>query len=64
MLAAMNRFRLAFALVLSMIVGVLPAAAAERRFAVTDFDRVVVEGPYQVRLATGRTTSAWGGRWR
>ena len=34
------------------------AGAAERRFAVTDFDRIVVEGPYQVRLVTGTTTSA------
>ncbi|MGQ0558925.1 MAG: head GIN domain-containing protein [Sphingosinicella sp.] len=35
-----------------------PAAAAERRFAVTDFDRVVVEGPYVVRLVTGRPSAA------
>jgi len=35
-----------------------PAAAAERRFTVTGFDRVQVEGPYQVRLATGRNGSA------
>ncbi len=34
------------------------AAAAERRYAVTDFDRIVVEGPYVVRLVTGRPTSA------
>lgn len=58
MLAAMNSIRIAFVLILSAFAGVVPAAAAERRFAVTDFDRVVVEGPYQVRLATGRTTSA------
>jgi Putative auto-transporter adhesin, head GIN domain len=35
-----------------------PAAAAERRYAVTDFDRVVVEGPYIVRLTAGRASSA------
>lgn len=35
-----------------------PAAAAERRFTVTDFDRIVVEGPYSVRLETGRPPSA------
>ena len=35
-----------------------PAAAAERRYSVTDFDRVVVEGPYIVRLTTGRPSSA------
>jgi len=33
-------------------------AAAERRYAVQDFDRIVVEGPFVVRLVTGRTTSA------
>ena len=35
-----------------------PAAAAERRYSVTDFDRVVVDGPYAVTLATGRPSSA------
>jgi hypothetical protein len=35
-----------------------PAAAAERRYSVTDFDRVVVEGPFNVRLATGRNSSS------
>lgn len=30
-----------------------PAAAAERRFMVVDFDRVRVEGPYQVEMVTG-----------
>lgn len=35
-----------------------PANAAERRYSVTDFDRVVVEGPFTVRLATGRSSSA------
>ena len=35
-----------------------PAAAAERRFTVTDFDRVAVEGPYRIRLETGRPPSA------
>ena len=35
-----------------------PAAAEERRYAVTDFDRVVVEGPYVVHLVTGRPTAA------
>jgi hypothetical protein len=31
----------------------LPAAAAERRYPITDFDRIVVEGPFIVRLTTG-----------
>jgi hypothetical protein len=30
-----------------------PAESAERRYSVTDFDRVQIEGPYQVSLATG-----------
>lgn len=35
-----------------------PAAAADRRYSVTDFDRVVVEGPYVVRLSLGRPSQA------
>lgn len=35
-----------------------PAAAEDRRYAVGDFDRVVVEGPYQVHLVTGRASAA------
>lgn len=35
-----------------------PAAAAERDYAVTDFDRVQVEGPYQVTLLTGLNSGA------
>lgn len=35
-----------------------PAYAVDRRLSVTDFDRVVVEGPYRVRLITGRPSSA------
>jgi putative autotransporter adhesin-like protein len=35
-----------------------PAVAAERRLAVTDFDRVQVEGPYQVTLLTGLSSGA------
>lgn len=36
----------------------VPALAAERRYSVTDFDRVRIEGPYQVTLVTGATTRA------
>ncbi|MDP8994840.1 MAG: DUF2807 domain-containing protein [Pseudomonadota bacterium] len=36
----------------------VPAAAAERRYTVTDFDRIVIEGPFNVRLATGGPSSA------
>jgi hypothetical protein len=34
------------------------AGAAERRYTVTDFDRVEVSGPFQVTLKTGRAGSA------
>jgi hypothetical protein len=55
MLAAMIRPLLA---VLALSCAAMPAAAAERRYAVADFDRVVVEGPYIVRLTAGRASSA------
>lgn len=35
-----------------------PALAAERLYSVTDFDRVRIEGPYQVTLSTGGSSSA------
>ncbi|MGQ0661775.1 head GIN domain-containing protein [Sphingosinicella sp.] len=35
-----------------------PLSAAERRYPVTDFDRIEVDGPYLVRLTTGRTSLA------
>lgn len=35
-----------------------PASAAERRYAVEDFERLIVEGPYIVRLRSGRASSA------
>jgi hypothetical protein len=35
-----------------------PAAAAERRYSVTDFDRVQVDGPFEVTLATGASSQA------
>src|SRR5688572_18477850 len=34
-----------------------PAGAAERRYSVTDFDRIEVDGPYVVRLTTGRPSA-------
>lgn len=34
------------------------ANSAERRHIVTDFDRVQIDGPFRVTLATGRTASA------
>jgi hypothetical protein len=35
-----------------------PADAAERRFTVTGFERIQVDGPFEVTLATGRASSA------
>ncbi len=35
-----------------------PAFAADRHYAVEDFDRITVEGPYIVRLVTGRASAA------
>ncbi|HEX9947659.1 MAG TPA: head GIN domain-containing protein [Allosphingosinicella sp.] len=37
-----------------------PAAAAQRNYSVTDFDKVQVDGPYQVILRTGLTSGARG----
>jgi len=35
-----------------------PASAAERRYTVTDFDRILVEGPMRVSVITGKPPSA------
>ncbi len=35
-----------------------PAAAAERRYSVTDFDRVQVDGPFEVTVTTGGSSQA------
>lgn len=45
-------------LFLASLVAAAPAAAAERRYPVTDFDRVIVDGPFVVRLVPARTSSA------
>ena len=39
-----------------------PPRAADRRYSVTDFDRVIVEGPYLVRLVVGRASVGGGER--
>lgn len=44
--------------VLALSAAAAPAAAAERRYSVTDFDRVQVDGPYEVTLATGASSQA------
>lgn len=43
---------------LALLCAAAPAAAAERSYPVTDFDRVEVQGPYEVTLVTGRSSSA------
>ena len=50
----MTRIMLAALLALSSV----PASAAERRYTITDFDRIQVDGPFQVALTTGRASSA------
>ena len=55
MIAPMNRI---IAAALPLAFAAAPAAAAERSYSVTDFDRVQVDGPYQVSLTTGLSSSA------
>lgn len=58
MMAVMLRSLAGLSILLAAMLGAAPAAATERRYAVQDFDRIVVEGPFLVHLATGRSTSA------
>lgn len=55
MVAGMIRF---LAAALALLAAASPSAAAERRFSVPDFDRLIVEGPFVVRLVPGRTSTA------
>jgi hypothetical protein len=41
-----------------LLTAAAPAAAADRAYPVTDFDRVQVEGPYEVTLVTGGASAA------
>lgn len=43
---------------LALVIAAAPAQAAERRFVVTDFDRVQVDGPFEITLVTGQASSA------
>jgi hypothetical protein len=43
---------------LALAAAAAPAAAAERTFSVTDFDRVQVDGPYAVTVVTGQFSGA------
>ncbi|MDB5693491.1 MAG: hypothetical protein JWO81_2554 [Alphaproteobacteria bacterium] len=49
----MNRIIPALLAALVATAPVAPAGAAERTYPVTDFDRIQVEGPFEVTLATG-----------
>lgn len=51
----MARLVLAF---LTLIALAAPAHAADRPVPVSDFDRLIVEGPYRVQLLVGRATTA------
>jgi len=54
MVAAMKRLLIALAAFAAFApIAYGPAAAAERRFMVVDFDKVKVDGPYRVELVTG-----------
>jgi hypothetical protein len=51
----MRRF---LSLILSLlIVGAVPAHADTRRYSISNFDRIRVEGPFEVRLQTGKAPS-------
>lgn len=58
MVGAMTRILLACLALCTLSVLAAPAAAADRVFPVADFDRVIVEGPYRVRLVVGSATRA------
>ncbi|MCJ8158604.1 head GIN domain-containing protein [Sphingomonas sp. LaA6.9] len=51
--------RLRHWLAVAVMLGMTPAAhATERGFTVTDFDRIRIDGPYQIEITTGRSTTA------
>lgn len=58
MMAVMLRSLAGLFALLAAALGATVATAADRRYAVQDFDRVVVEGPFVVRVVTNRSTSA------
>lgn len=53
------RMRILYAaLLLLALSAAAPAGAAERRYSVTGFDKVQVDGPYEVRIVTGAAPGA------
>lgn len=50
--------RRSMAAAVALVACAASAHAADRRYPVQDFDRIIVEGPFTVRLTTGRTTTA------
>jgi hypothetical protein len=54
----MKRILPAAAVALAALAAAAPALAAERRFSVTDFDRIQVDGPFQVNVTSGRPAAA------
>jgi hypothetical protein len=54
----MNRIMLSAAALALAGLAAAPAAAAERRFTVTQFDRIQVDGPFAVTVTTGRPGAA------
>lgn len=47
-----------FAIVLASVIAAAPAKAVVQGYSVTDFDRIQIDGPYQVTLTTGRASMA------
>jgi hypothetical protein len=52
--------RMKFAAAFLLFLLAMPASAAERRYTLTDFDRIQVDGPYRVTVAVGGTGGAVG----
>lgn len=53
----MTRTHSRFLFLLPLLAAALPAQAADRPYPVSDFDRLVIEGPYRVHLVVGRATT-------
>jgi hypothetical protein len=58
MVPAMKRSASTIVLLAAAMIAAAPASAAERRFMVVDFEKVQVEGPFEVVLTTGIPSGA------